>query len=318
MSQALSKPELYRLFMPFAAEKRLQVAEKNTRFVHYTSASVGKSIIETQRVWMRQCRCMNDFMEVQYGFELLQDAFSDESGKQIVSLLDTKLAGLGSEVIDQINKWYPFMQQNTYLTCLSEHDESENEHGRLSMWRAYGGTHAVAIVVNNKPFLQESDALNAWSSPVAYLAPNMIKEAVQQLATQLCEKGDRLAVTDRNYVKTYFFNTIMFAMLCTKHPGFAEEKEWRVIHCPDMHPSRHLESCIEVVHGVPQPIYKIPLKDIPEEGFEGASLPEFIDRIIIGPSEYFGAMRRAFVALLEDKGVQDASKKVVNSGIPLR
>lgn len=318
MSQKLEASELYQLFMPGAKAKQRQVAETNTRFVHYTSAAVGKSIIEPEKVWMRQSRCMNDFMEVQYGFDCLAEAFADESGKKVVSLLDQSLSGLGSEVLKNIDQWYPFMQQNAYVTCISEHDSSEDEHGRLSMWRAYGGTHAVAIVVNNTPFLQESDALSAWTSPVAYLTPDMVKQEIMNLADRVSDVQHRLTATDRKSVENFFFNTIMFAILCTKHPGFAEELEWRVVHCPDMHPSRHLVQSIEVVHGVPQPIFKLPLKEMPEEGFEGASLPKFLDRIIIGPSEYPSAMRRAFVTLLEARGVPDAADKVVNSGIPLR
>ena len=45
---------------------------------------------------------------------------------------------------------------DTYLTSISEHRNKEDTFGRLSMWRAYGETTGVALVMNNSPFLTPS------------------------------------------------------------------------------------------------------------------------------------------------------------------
>ena len=90
---------------------------------------------------------------------------------------------------------------------------------------------------------------------------------------------------------------LRFATLCTKHPGFAEEREWRVVYCPTLEQSPYLIKDIAVVRGVPQPIYKIPLKDIPEAGFAGA-IPAQLSRVIIGPTQYPLALAEAFVESL--------------------
>jgi len=110
----------------------------------------------------------------------------------------------------------------------------------------------------------------------------------------------------------------IFGVVCTKHPGFAEEREWRVVYSPSMYPSNHLIRAIEVIQGVPQPVYKIPLKNIPEEGLVGAEIPELLDRIIIGPTQYRLAIWEAFMDLLRQAGVADPAKKIVLSNIPLR
>jgi hypothetical protein len=73
-----------------------------------------------------------------------------------------------------------------------------------------------------------------------------------------------------------------------------------------------------VIGGIPQPIYKIPLKDIPEEGFVGAEIPALIERIIIGPTQFPLVTYEAFVELLSKAGVAEAQKKVFISDIPLR
>jgi hypothetical protein len=77
---------------------------------------------------------------------------------------------------------------------------------------------------------------------------------------------------------------LAFAAVCTKHPGFGKEVEWRVLHAPWWEKSAYLKKELEVVQGVPQAVYKIPLKDIPEAGLSRITIPALIDRIIIGPT----------------------------------
>ena len=73
-----------------------------------------------------------------------------------------------------------------------------------------------------------------------------------------------------------------------------------------------------MIGGTPQLIYKIPLQNVPEEGFHGVEIPELIDRIIIGPTQYDSATREAFVDRLGEAGVSDPEDRVIVSKIPLR
>ena len=116
----------------------------------------------------------------------------------------------------------------------------------------------------------------------------------------------------------WFFNVLLFASTCSKHRGFGEEREWRVIHVPKQHPSDVLEQSVEVIRGVPQTVYKIPLRNIPEEGLVGVEIQEILHHIIIGPSSYPLPLHDAFVSVLEQAGVEDAASKVITSDIPLR
>jgi hypothetical protein len=136
---------------------------------------------------------------------------------------------------------------------------------------------------------------------------NAIKENVKFLRTQ-----------DRKDVFNAVTRALIFASICTKHPGFKEEMEWRVTYCPSFEPTDSLIKEFEIIKAVPQIVYKIPLEDRPEEGLTGLSIPSLINRIIIGPTQYPLAMHKAFVLLLAELGVEDAHKKVHISGIPLR
>jgi hypothetical protein len=111
---------------------------------------------------------------------------------------------------------------------------------------------------------------------------------------------------------------LAYGAVCTKHPGFWEEAEWRVLHFPWWEESAHMIKEIEVIQGTPQPVYKIPLIDMPEKGLFGIAIPDLIDRIIIGPTRDPLAMREAFIDLLTKAGVEQPDEKVFVSNIPLR
>jgi hypothetical protein len=111
---------------------------------------------------------------------------------------------------------------------------------------------------------------------------------------------------------------LRFAALSTKHPGFAEEKEWRVLYWPiSQEPSLWIKNEIISLGGVPQLVYKLPLENISSISLI-AGIPDLLDRIIIGPTQFPVALGLAFQKLLADAGVGDADKRISLSGIPLR
>jgi Protein of unknown function (DUF2971) len=253
----------------------------------------------------------------------LRDAVFSSAGNYLRTTLDALFPGLFNEVAQAFDGWRPSILENTYVTCLSEHrSPKEDELGRLSMWRAYGGATGVAIVVSPTPFLVESHVLRAYSNPVGYFTPTEFHQRFTDVVSQVTAEQSFLRGIGRDVVQNNLFNMFLFAATCTKHPGFDEELEWRVTHNPNMHPSPHLTRSIEIIRGVPQPVYKIPLRNIPAavpiERLDGIEIPQFVERVIIGPTQYPMAVCEAIVAKLEQAGIVDAWKRVVISGIPLR
>jgi hypothetical protein len=143
--------KLAQIFFPFATRKQMEVRARNTRFVHYTSAEVAVSILKNEEVWMRKSNTMNDFMEIEHGLSCLKASYDGEPGNRFKATLDCMLPGCRAEVEKRFNSWIPHFKADTYLTCVSEHLDSEDGLGRLSMWRAYGGAAGVAVVLNNTP-----------------------------------------------------------------------------------------------------------------------------------------------------------------------
>jgi hypothetical protein len=107
-------------------------------------------------------------------------------------------------------------------------------------------------------------------------------------------------------------------VVCMKHEGFLEEREWRVVYGPKRRPSPLMETATEAIEGVPQIIHKIPLDGGISGDLVDIDVAQIFDRLIIGPSMYAVPMHEAFVRALTEKGVADAAKRVVISGIPIR
>ena len=309
---------LMEVFFPHALKRQIAAESQGTRFVHYTSAEAAVNVLRTKEVWMRKTSCMDDFREVEHGLECLFEAYASDEGQRLKAALESVFNGICDEIETLFNGWVPYFRTDTYILCVSEHDDSEDPHGRLSMWRAYGESTGVALVMLNRPFLSPSNALKAYTSPVAYLTNQQLEEEIGKIASAVESNSDFLRATGRTAVVNSVFSAFRFAVLCTKHPGFHEEREWRVVYCPTLEKSDHLIKEVQVIGGTPQPIYKIPLRNIPEEGFVGAEIPELLDRIIIGPTQYPSAAFDAFLEMLSEAGVPDPANRIFLSDIPIR
>ena len=309
---------LVNIFHPRAMERLRKVRERNTLLVHYTTADAAMKILDSEQVWMRKISCMNDYMEVKQGLECLSQAYDGAAGEQLKKALNDMFPGFTAELEHLFNEWIPYFHNTTYIACLSEHSNDEDPHGRLSMWRAYGHSTGVALVLNNTPFLAYHGPPGVYSSPVLYLDDLSFEHELQEVVGKIRQNFDFVRNQGRDAVRSATFNAFKFAVLCTKHPGFREEREWRAIYMPSMEQSQNVETSIETVNGTPQPICKFRLKNSPDIGVTGLEVPELLNQVIIGPSKYPDAIYEAFVTRLAQTGMKDAASRVRVTSIPLR
>lgn len=306
------------VFFPLASLAKERAKRAGLRFAYYTTADVAYQVIKNKRMWMRSTTTMNDYSEIQYGRDLLLEAIQGDIGEKLKSTINASHANIFEEVWQQVLAWLPGFNFATYITCVSEHDSAEDDLGRLSMWRAYGGKTGVALVFNGDVFDLQTNALGAYSSPVSYLNQHQFTEALGVLAENIEKNSEYISRLEREVVKNTLFTVFRFAVLCTKHPGFAEEREWRIVASPALHGGGLLESEISIVRNVPQPILKIPLEDYPEHGITGLAIPRLINRVIIGPCEFPHVTSTAIWTALQNSGVADPSTLIYVSNIPLR
>jgi hypothetical protein len=219
------------IFYQYAYRKNLSVSADDARFVYYTTADTALLILQNKEIWMRNATCLNDFMEIEHGFNCLNAAYGSQSGR-FKAVVDGIFPGSSARIEQLFNGWLPHFRRDTYISCFSEHDPTENRIGRLSMWRAYGGDRGIAIVVKTAPFLRQTDALRAYSSPVAYLDIDGFQSEFSALLDRIEANRDFIESLGEDLLTTHLFTVFRSAMVCTKHPGFAEEREWRVIYSP--------------------------------------------------------------------------------------
>lgn len=300
-------------------QARLADIRKNkTRFVHYTTAESAIKIIQSKEMWLRKSSTMNDYMEVDHGVFLLSKAYEKFIGSELSRLFNPIFPGFCDELTKIYDSWLPTFKNETYLACMSIHEDIEDDIGRLSMWRAYGGQNGVALVLNNTPFVCESDALRVYSSKVNYSNGVEFDSEFRRLIAKLDEIRAVLPAVEKESIINLIFYKFFSLVVCTKHLGFEEEREWRILHHPKMMPSERVNRSIETIRGVPQQVIKVPFKSYPDEGLHGLEIGGLINRVIIGPTQYPLAIRDAFVDLLAKAGADCPEDKVFMSEIPLR
>ncbi|WP_170553380.1 DUF2971 domain-containing protein [Ruegeria atlantica] len=315
--------KLARLFMPYAMDRVEAVEAENTKFVHYTSAFAATQIIKNEEVWLRNALVMNDFSEVQHGEMCLAESWKDE---EVGGRLRTLLSELADDLADRLAETFDSHSTErtvqSFLMSVSEHgnpDIAEEKYGRLSMWRAYGGDTNVALIFNNSPFRSEEVKLQAFSSPVLYADYDGFKEEFVRLVKGLEAEFDLLNEIGPDEVFKQLYWAFHMASLSTKHPGFSEEREWRVIYSPTLFGrSPIMKEEIETIGGVPQKVIKLPLKADATTGYSGYAVKEILEEIIVGPTETSWPIYESLAMLLDENGVDDAWGKVRRSDIPLR
>ena len=295
--------------------KRLTEDFTNVRFAYYTNAETAMKIIKNKEVWLRSATVMNDFSEISYGRALLGRAMNSAAGKKFMDTVESLFCDVKEKIFPLLGEGSRGLRHNIYLSCLSLHDPSEDQMGRLSMWRAYGD---VAFVINSFPIRAITDQLGVYSIPVKYLDQSGVEKRFNEMSKDISNNADQL----RGLGETCFINIIermmMQTAIGTKHPGFREEREWRIFFHQTRSDHSVLIRKVVSIGGVPQVVWTLPLCHAPDNGLYKADIPNLLDRIIIGPTAYPRATATAFESLLEEAGVKDTTQKIVFSDIPLR
>jgi hypothetical protein len=268
---------------------------------------------------------MNDFSEIDHGEACLLKAWFGSDGGKVsqgeTGRLANVLSRISPTIVPAIEQTFDGIQArrktDTFLLSLSELDEDEEGLiGKLSMWRAYGGSTNVALVVKPGFLFSESAHPNLFSAPIVYRdVAEYHRREFAQFVDSIEKNFDRLATIDRDVLVAYIVSFFNISAITTKHPGFKEEKEWRIIYAPWMQGGPRLEEEIVEISGLPQKVFYIGFGS--QDGLH-FSINDLLEKIIIGPTENPWILYEAFVSQLENLGFENASSKVLVSDIPIR
>lgn len=297
-------------------------AKESAKFVHYTSAEAALNIIKSKRLWMRNALGMADYREVQHGYEIYQQFFKNgDNMAAFTAACDQCMPAAATEAISQFDQDWSQIRLDTYIASISEHSSDEDQHGRLSMWRAFGGGVARVALVLNVPWTSGATfALNLLFGPVAYLSEKEAHESIHCVIAKVNADRDFLKSLPREEFVLWVFIMLLAGVTCLKHEGFREEREWRAIYTPWRGASDLMKCSTKIVGGIPQTVYQIPLDKSVSPNLDTLEFSRIFDRLIIGPSQYARPMYGAFTAALAEAGVpkEVAEQRVSISGIPIR
>ncbi len=308
------------VFHPHALGEISRFEVSGRPFVYYTQASTAVKIIKNREFWMRRASLMNDFSETQHGLECIEAVYNAPEGLRFRALIDGIHPGVSAQAKSVLDQSAEVLLGATYLTSISEHghpegkkihgQDEEDANGRLSMWRGYGGAEGVALVLNPKPILSGPGIDGVFFSPVGYFRDtgfaaelSKVSNAIEKNTTAVKEYGSGPTLNA-------IVNMFRFAAICAKHPGFREEREWRVV-CSDAIATPSLTQTQELIGTVSQPILHIPIA-------AATTVANLILRVIVGPTKDPDAIRGQLVAALTEANVPKPDERVVKSDIPWR
>lgn len=291
---------------------------------HYTSLSVLEKIVMNNEIWFSHPSSMNDNQEMRFGIRegirVMQDTGADSSL--------VELAGGRGNFESILNHYIEFIRifdlevsTDVYVFCLSVFDLEKWPDGRLSMRRGYGANGNGVALVFNTSFLTAQVGSPLLIAKVQYVSDEertgLIRASFTKCLNVLKQHGAD-AITMKETARNMFRMTLYHA-LSSKHPGFGEEEEWRIVYFSDLDVHDLLKDRRGyLVRGdTVEPKLKFPVEPLKLEPRQDWTFDSILERIVLGPthsSAFAQSSARRMLQCLEPK----FTSKLWVSGIPYR
>lgn len=295
--------------------------ESRPLLAHYTSLAVLEKILEDEEIWFSNPLLMNDVEEVVFGIREGSNLVLQSDEIRMACLSIERHKTLRDAFQSYLNKFTSDHVLDTYVLCLAEHDQDDKD-GALSMWRGYGsnGNGAAIVFATDKIGVVPESAL--LISKVQYASSSdrvkwlrRIVAAFVSILQNQCIEDDKL-----HFAAFALFEGIKLFALTTKHIGFKEEREWRVIYLKSRDHKEVFAPMFKHSIGPRgiEPKLKLPIVPIYEHSDQQLSLINIIDKILLGPCVGSPLAYLAISRMLDSFGKSDLKHRVFASTIPFR
>jgi hypothetical protein len=319
----LSDQEVAQRFEPLY--RRFQHAERvqseKPLLAHYTSLETAEKILETNELWFSNPLFMNDWEEMRFGINqgiMLLDRTSHvrTALKQDRRIQLFKQAfGHFFEQLDKVQLL------DVYVFCLSEH-KPNNDDGLLSMWRGYGGHGRGTALVFDTSNLRFVPGAPMYLCKVEYGNHEERTATLEELLRGWASIVEQTEISDQQIpiAAHNALSLFKFYGLTSKHVGFLEEQEWRIIYLADLDANKTLEPRFSYALGAQgvEPKLKFKFERHSAGSYPEHNLGDLLHKIVLGPSVSSPLAKMAFIRMLQKIGRQEYSNRVVASRIPLR
>lgn len=288
---------------------------------HYTSMQTFEQIVTKEEFWFSNPLFMNDLEELRFGMnegaselhhseEIQKACGSPGNYEKLLLSFDNLLNDFDSKHV-----------LNTYILCFSEHKADDND-GLLSMWRGYGNAGSGAAIVIDTGKMNSYPGSPLIVGKVHYASKDVRKKWIREKLTSLAKAITEHAKEEADYFYAAWawLHRLKSFALFTKHHGFHEEKEWRVVYMSDRDRNEIFKKYfghLATNRGI-EPKLKLPIKSVPELKTEEISLDSLVDRIILGPSVSSALAANSLRQMLKTIGQNGLAERVVASEIPFR
>jgi len=322
----------------------MEVADEHPLLFHYTTAAGLLGILETHQLWATHIGYLNDAEERTLFFDerlpyiirpsiarALADLQSDDEIKAAIAGMGGMEAAI-SKTVDQFAaniKDHTFQFGTPFVTSFCPPTEKDRDNGLLSQWRGYGGDGGYAVVFDTRALSEHMKHETGYNyehlaiSDVLYIAKGQpapsSDKSVQDAERHIHDAVYSFFTTQQSSSFDPMYSPINTLSCCTKHRGFQEEVEVRIIATPvgdviydesvasgDTRPRKKVYH--RVVGGMLVPYIKL---------FDHAIVDQYrlpIKKIIVGPHPDRAKRADAVWSLLRVQQYKDV--EVVESRIP--
>ena len=302
-------------------QEELSFPSSRPLLAHYTSIQTFEQIVTKEQFWFSNPLFMNDLEELQFG--MIEGANELHKSEAI------RLACGTTENYKKLLQHFDYLFNdfdskhvlNTYILCFSEHDPEDND-GLLSMWRGYGNSGSGAALVIDTAKINENPESPLIVGKVHYASTAERKKWISEKLISLADVIFTHAKMEDDFFQAAWawLHRLKSFALFTKHHGFHEEREWRVVYMSDKDREQSFKKYfghLATNRGI-EPKLKLPIKPIPELKTENISLGTLVNRIILGPSVSSALAANSLRQMLRNIEQPDLAERVVASEIPFR
>ena len=306
--------------LPHLSQRISGLTESKLTFAHYTAATTAYKILSSREIWLNNLTEANDYSELQHAKKCIMHCINlEENKRRIAAICDYFSVTEDQFSLEKyVNDKHPERYTETYVFCVSEQDVSEtnpeNKLGRLSMWRAYGGSKNVSILFNSDLMLRLSS--DHIFTPVLYCDPSNFYPYFDRLLAFLEDHREEIKRQSKDTFIDIVMSAVEILLVSTKHPGFAEEREWRLVRSKAVGPGYLPNPTTELVGSSINRVHKTAL--VQSEQFSDEDFAQILDRVIIGPTTQPYPSGMAFIELVGTLGPNRMNPPVFHSEIPIR
>ena len=190
---------------------------------HYSNVEGLKGILDSGKIWATQSGYLNDFKEVSYGRDLALDV-----SRKTTHQGDVEKTWL-NRVAQGISNGIP--SEELYVSCFCEQGDL------LSQWRGYGQSCGYSVRLRPRGRIYSRLPEKLCSLVQVIYNPEAQRQLIKDVLDRYLDSLNRLAADFTDFLeqilqahvsRTSLELESMFSRF--KHPGFEEEREWRLIH----------------------------------------------------------------------------------------